>query len=95
MELANSAKRQSVNNSGFLGHTVAVTVIQLCCVSVTAAPDGMQANDCGCVSIKLYLQTPKFRFYKTFLCRKIVFFKNVVQPLKNVKAILSLRAIPK
>lgn len=85
-----SAKRPTVNTSGFAGHVAAVTATQPHCVSMKAAIDSMQTNECGCVPIKLYLWALKFEFHKVFSCHKISFFKTMFTlPLKNVKSILS------
>ena len=50
-------KDQIIKVLGFVGHIAFDTTIQLCCCNVKAVIDKMSMIRCGCVPIKLYLQT--------------------------------------
>ena len=47
----------SVNVFSFVGNTVYAPTIQFSHCSRKVATDNMHINGCGCVSVKLYLQT--------------------------------------
>ena len=51
-----SFKNQIINISGFEGHSVFVTTIQLCSQSTEASTDSIYTDRHDCVAIKHYLQ---------------------------------------
>ena len=56
---------ESTNTLGFAGHTVSVATIQLC-YSEKGSHGQCIMNRCGCIPIKLHLQTLKFELKKIF-----------------------------
>ena len=62
---------------GFVDHMFSVATNQHCCYNVSTAIDNKQINDCGCVPMKLYLQSASwiqnkdYKFTNTFLPPKL------------------------
>lgn len=80
-----------VNILGFMGHMVSVAITQLGCYSAKAAIDDLYVNEHGCIPMKLFTDTEITISHNFHITNNPLW--GFFQSVKNVKAILSLRAI--
>lgn len=72
-----SVKGQVVNVFGFVGHTISVVAVQLCCQSMKAAVNNTYTNGHVCISIDVSLWALKFEFYGFHMSQNIVLLLNI------------------
>lgn len=74
-----------------MGHMVSVAITQLGCYSAKAAIDDLYVNEHGCIPMKLFTDTEITISHNFHITNNPLW--GFFQSVKNVKAILSLRAI--
>lgn len=69
-----SVKGPRINMLGLVGPPASAIAPELCSCSLKTAKDNTLMNGHRCISIKLYLWTPKFDFHTISQATKIIFF---------------------
>lgn len=87
-------KELDVNILDFGGNVVSVAATQLCIQTAQGTTETIGMNECGAVSIKLYLGTLKLAFHN-FLTLRNIFLLIFFQSFKPVRTILSLMGLQK